>query len=236
MQATTTAQTAGPTRLALITGAARGIGRETARQLAAAGMQVIATSRRMEPLQGLANHAAIQARLLDVTDADAVAALVAELERGNVAVDVLVNSAGVFPDQGQSFAAVTESIIRADLEVHLFGAWRLIHALLPGMLARGYGRVVNLSSGYGAAGMGAGMTGYRIAKAAVNALTQIAAAECHGDVKVNAVDPGWVATEMGGPQAPTGVAAAAADVVHGATLPAGGPNGVLLRRRAVRPW
>ncbi|MDN5937986.1 MAG: SDR family oxidoreductase [Salinisphaera sp.] len=222
---------------ALVTGASRGIGRETAIHLARAGMRVLACGRDRAALQSLADAAGplLIAIPLDITDRAAVDGFIADLG-GQSAVDLLVNAAGIFPDQGRGFQAVDENCIRASLDVHLFGTWRLVHALLPGMLQRGRGRIVNLTSGYGCSGMGAGMTGYRIAKAAVNALTQIAAAECKGDVKVNAVDPGWVRTDMGGPDAPRSVADAAADVVDAATLPADGPNGVLLRQRQVVAW
>lgn len=227
---------------ALITGATRGIGYAAARQLAEAGHRVLLAGR-----DGAAAACAagiiqadtgtdVEARRLDVADAGSCQALLDTLSGDGEQVDVLVNNAGIFPDFGAGFFEVDEATIRAGLDVHFFGAWRLTRALLPGMLAHGHGRIVNLTSGYGAGGMGGGMTAYRVAKATVNALTQIAAAEARDDVKVNAVDPGWVATDMGGEQAPRTPAEAAADVIHAATLPADGPNGALLRYRKQAKW
>ena len=80
------------------------------------------------------------------------------------------------------------------------------------------------------------MTAYRVAKNAVNALTRIAAHETRGEVKINAVDPGWVATDMGGPTAPRTAAEAAADLAHAVLLPADGPNGALLRYQKPVDW
>jgi len=225
---------------ALVTGATRGIGRETARQLAASGAHVVLTGRSYQACTAAAdaihndNGGHVDALALDVTEASDIEALLARLP----AVDILVNNAGIFPDQGMAFDDVDEATIRAELDVHLFGAWRLCRAYLPGMLERGHGRIVNLTSGYGCTGMDAGMPGYRLAKASVNALTQIVAAEVegHGDIKINAVDPGWVRTDMGGDKAPRGVAEAAADVVWAATLPPDGPHGALLRYRESASW
>lgn len=227
---------------ALVTGATRGIGYAVAWQLAQAGQRVLLTGR--DSAAAASAAAMIQAetgtdiasRQLDVADAESCQALLDSLQATGEQVAILINNAGIFPDFGAGFFDVDEATIRAELEVHFFGAWRLTRGLLPGMLARGHGRIVTLTSGYGATGMGGGMTAYRVTKAAVNALTQIAAAEARGDVKVNAVDPGWVASDMGGEQAPRTPAEAAADVVHAASLPADGPNGVLLRHQQPADW
>lgn len=227
---------------ALITGATRGIGYAVAHQLAQAGQRILLTGRDRDTAARAAQ--VIQAdtggevlpQKLDVADAESCRALLDALRQSGEKIDILINNAGIFPDFGAGFFDVDEATIRAEMEVHFFGAWRLTRELLPGMLARGHGRIVNLTSGYGTSGMGTGMTAYRAAKAAVNALAQIAAAEARGDVKVNAVDPGWVASDMGGEQAPRTPAEAAADVVHAATLGADGPNGVLLRHQRPADW
>jgi NAD(P)-dependent dehydrogenase (short-subunit alcohol dehydrogenase family) len=105
------------------------------------------------------------------------------------------------------------------------------------MVERGYGRVVNVSSGYGAFSSGLGPdTAYAISKAALNALTLKLSRELRGDVKVNAVDPGWVRTRMGGRSAPRSVEEGADSVVWLATLPASGPNGGFFRDRRAVAW
>src|SRR5213079_3409033 len=105
----------------------------------------------------------------------------------------------------------------------------------PGMLARGFGRVVNVSSDYGSIGLGLhGPATYSVSKAALNALTIKLAQDCAAapDVKVNAVHPGWVRTKMGGPNATRSVEEGAREVVRLATLPANGPSGGFFHDRA----
>jgi NAD(P)-dependent dehydrogenase (short-subunit alcohol dehydrogenase family) len=118
------------------------------------------------------------------------------------------------------------------------GPLRLIEAFVPGMRERGYGRVVNLSSGAGQlSDMGAGYPAYRMSKAALNALTRITAAELgRGNVKINAMCPGWVRTEMGGPNATRTVDKGAETAVWLATLPADGPSGGFFRDMKPIPW
>ncbi|MES1942661.1 short-chain dehydrogenase [Salinisphaera sp. PC39] len=226
------------TRTALVTGANRGIGHETARRLADLGFRVLVAGRDADACRDTA--AALreaggdaEALTLDVTDPAAGETL------AGLAVDVLVNNAGIFPDYGVSVFDVAETTVRDAFEINFHGPLRIARALVPGMIERGHGRVVNLTSGYATLdGMGGTLTAYRTSKAALNALTCILAAECEsrGDVKVNAVDPGWVRTNMGGPQAPRSPAEAAADVVHAATLPADGPTGRLLKRGEPVSW
>lgn len=118
------------------------------------------------------------------------------------------------------------------------GPLRLIEAIVPGMRERGYGRVVNLSSGAGQlSDMGSGFPAYRMSKAALNALTRLTAAELGpGDVKINAMCPGWVRTDMGGPNATRTVEKGAETAVWLATLPADGPSGGFFRDRKPIPW
>jgi NAD(P)-dependent dehydrogenase (short-subunit alcohol dehydrogenase family) len=106
------------------------------------------------------------------------------------------------------------------------------------MIARGYGRVVNMSSLAGQlSGMSSGFPAYRISKAALSAVTRIAAAEAgKGDVKVNACSPGWVRTEMGGPNATRSPEKGAETAVWLATLPADGPTGGFFQDKASVPW
>lgn len=226
----------------LLTGANRGIGLATARLLAGAGHEILLTGRDAAGIAAIARQlqtdtgTSVTGRALDVTDATGCQRLLDEIVADPAGLDALVNNAGVFDDLGAGFFEVGEAAIYRAFEVHFLGAWRLVHGLLPHMNERGFGRIVNLTSGYGGAPPGPGMTAYRVAKNAVNALTRIAAHEIRGDVKINAVDPGWVATDMGGPSAPRTPDDAARDVTHAILLPSDGPNGALLRYQNPVDW
>ena len=112
-----------------------------------------------------------------------------------------------------------------------------MRALVPKMNAAGYGRVVNVSSGMGGvADMGGGYTAYRASKAALNAITRVFAHEARGDVKVNAVCPGWVRTDMGGPNANRAIDEGIAGIVWAATLPADGPHNGFFRDGVAVDW
>jgi NAD(P)-dependent dehydrogenase (short-subunit alcohol dehydrogenase family) len=128
------------------------------------------------------------------------------------------------------------SIVREAVEVNVFGAWRLAQAFTPRMRSAGWGRVVNVSSQAGSlASMGAGTPAYSTSKAALNALTRVLAAELRGTgILVNAVCPGWTATDMGGGGRP--VPEGAEGVVWAATLPDGGPTGGFFRDGKTLPW
>jgi NAD(P)-dependent dehydrogenase (short-subunit alcohol dehydrogenase family) len=227
-------------RTALVTGGNRGLGLETCRQLAAAGLRVILGSR--DPDRGARASAALGAEglevtpeALDVADPDSVSALARRLAADGIHVDVLVNNAGLYPVQG--ILALDEETVRDTLEVNVLGPWRTCRAFVPGMVERGYGRVVNVSSGDGAISDGVPGPGvYAISKAALNALTIKVAAAVRGNVKVNAVCPGWVRTDMGGAAAPRSVEDGAETITWLATLPDDGPTGGFFRDRAPIPW
>jgi NAD(P)-dependent dehydrogenase (short-subunit alcohol dehydrogenase family) len=229
----------GERRTALISGANRGIGLEIAGQLARAGLRVLAGSR--DPDAGeravapLADEGLdVRAVELDVGDPGAAARLGGEIDR----VDVLVNNAGVSGVTGTGAVAADLDEIKAVLEVNLFGAWRLAEAFAPGMRDRGWGRIVQLSSGMGQLeDMGGGAPAYRLSKVGLNGLTRMLAAELrdHG-VLVNSACPGWVRTDMGGPNARSSVEQGADTPVWLATLPDDGPTGGFFRRRQPIPW
>lgn len=225
--------------MALVTGANRGIGFEACRQLSGIGLRVVLTARDPE----LGEEAADKLRRrggdvlferLDVTDAASVDSCARRLSERGVGVDVLVNNAGVYPTEGTF--SIPEEVLRAALEVNLMGAFSTSEAFVPGMVRRGYGRVVNVSSGYASFGEGlSGPVGYAVPKAALDALTLKVAQAVRGDVKVNAMCPGWVATRMGG-WGGRPVEEAADTLVWLATLPADGPNGGFFRDRHPIPW
>ncbi len=227
-------------RTALVTGANRGIGFEVCRQLGRLGLRVVLTARRPDAGREAAVRLAAQgidARFepLDVTRETDAAACAERLAAAGVAVDVLVNNAAIYPEGG--FFTTASDVFRLAIETDALGALWTCRAFVPGMLARGHGRVVNVSSDYGSFGEGLqGPASYSIAKAALGAITVKLAQEARGDVKVNAAHPGWVRTEMGGPNAHLAVEEGADTIVWLATLPADGPNGALFHRRRVMPW
>jgi NAD(P)-dependent dehydrogenase (short-subunit alcohol dehydrogenase family) len=229
-------------RVALVTGANRGIGREAARQLARAGLFVVATGRDRARMVATAEELdregiQVQAEELDVADPESVTACASDLRRAGLTVDVLVNNAAILLDEGGSAVDLAEDVLRRTLETNLLGPVRTCRAFVPGMVERGYGRVVNVSSGAGSlARMGGYAPAYSISKAALNALTRQLAAHVHGDVKVNAVDPGWVRTDMGGPGAPGAPEKAVETIVWLATLPIEGPSGGFFYQRRPAEW
>jgi len=223
-------------RVAVVTGGNRGIGLEVSRQLAAKGLKVVLTARDGEKARQAA--AGLQGDVvpftLDVTDPQAPARLLESFDQ----VDVLVNNAGVFLDRDYGGLNLPISVLRETLDVNLIGPWQLSQAVVPGMRRRGYGRIVNVSSGLGAMSeMSGGYPSYRVSKSSLNALTRIFADELRGtNVLVNAVCPGWVQTDMGGPRAPVPVTQGADTIVWLATLPDGGPTGAFFRDRRQISW
>ncbi len=227
-------------RVALVSGGNRGIGLEVCRQLAEGGLTVILGSRDEErgrqAAEGLAGE--VVARQLDVSDAGSVERLAASIENDFGRLDVLVNNAGISNDDGQGGAEADLERVKEALEANLFGAWRLCEAAIPHMRREGYGRIVNVSTGLAALeDMGGGSPGYRISKTSLNALTRILASELRGTgILVNAVNPGWVATDMGGANANRTVEEGADGVVWAATLPNNGPTGGFFRDRRHVSW
>lgn len=235
-------------KIAVVTGANRGLGLETCRQLARLGLTVILTSR--DPAKGEAAAASlrdtgsdVRFHPLDVTDARSIQRLAQYVETGFGRLDVLVNNAGVFLDPLDSPDPGAASVLRADLdtvrrsmETNLYGPLLLCQALVP--LMQGRGRIVNLSSGMGQlSDMNGCCPGYRFSKTALNALTRSLADELkHTGIKINSVCPGWVRTDMGGPHAERPVEQGADTIVWLATLPEDGPSGGFFRDRKAIPW
>ena len=229
--------------VALVTGANRGMGLETCRALAQRGYQVILTSRDQQLGQQAAQPfvqqgLSVTSFALDVTNEGSIQHLQRVLEERFGGVDVLVNNAAIYPDKGRSVLEVEPETFHATMETNFYGPLLLCQAWVPGMITRGYGRVVNVSSRAGQlSAMGDFAPAYSASKAVLNALTRMVADAARGsNVLVNAVDPGWVRTRMGGPAASRSVELGADTIVWLATLPDGGPTGGFFHDRQPIPW
>lgn len=234
-------------KVAVVTGANRGLGFETCRQLAKQGFQVILTSR--DESKGKAAAEKLQAEglnvkfhLLDVTSPDSIEHLAQFIRNEFGRLDILVNNAGIALDfvsepEGSIFNSKIETLQKT-IETNTYAPLWLCQALIPLMKANNYGRVVNVSSGAGQLeDMQTGYPTYRISKTALNALTRIIANELkETNILVNAVCPGWVRTDMGGPNAPRSLEEGVDTIVWLATLPDDGPTSGFFRDRKPIAW
>jgi NAD(P)-dependent dehydrogenase (short-subunit alcohol dehydrogenase family) len=230
-------------RVAVVTGGNRGIGLEVCRELGRHGLRVVLASRDLGRGESAAAELAsagidVRPRELDITDQASVDDLSAWLESELGGADVLVNNAAILLEEDGDVLRIPDHIFRESLETNVLGALRLCQAIVPGMRRRRYGRVVNVSSGAGQlSGMAGYAPAYSLSKAALNALTRLVAHAGAGrNVLVNAVDPGWVRTDMGGSSAPRSLAQGADTIVWCATLPDGGPTGGFFHDRRAIPW
>jgi NAD(P)-dependent dehydrogenase (short-subunit alcohol dehydrogenase family) len=227
-------------RTVLVTGANRGIGLAIARRLAELGNSVLLGSRDLkagesaaESLRRLGLDA--QAVHVDLTVTAAIDAAINDLGNSGRQIDALVNNAGILHEK--PLLELTDSEINDSVAVHLSGPLRLMRLLAPNMIARGYGRIVNLSSGWGSFAEGMGGPGvYGVTKAALNAVTVRFAKELPSAVKINAMCPGWVRTRMGGQSATRSPDEGADTAVWLATLPDDGPTGGFFRDRERIEW
>ena len=228
---------------AIVTGGNRGLGLETCRQLAGLGYQVILTSRDREKGAAAATQLQMSPGLvhfypLDITSDESVQELHEHVVRELGTVHVLINNAAVFLDEDLPILQLPLETMQLTLETNTVSALRMCKAFLPLMLKQDFGRVVNVSSASGQMDeMHDDGAAYHISKLALNGLTRILAEAARGkNVLVNAVCPGWVRTDMGGPHATRSVETGARSIVWAATLPDGGPNGGFFRDGKPLPW
>ena len=231
-------------RTVLVTGANRGLGLEVCRQLADLGHRVILTSRTrskadvaVAALKREQSARTLEALELDVRSAASIEAAVQAIAERRGEIDTLINNAGVHYDTQQTASTASFAVVEEAIATNLMGAWRVTLAMLPFMGKRQHGIIVNVSSGAGAINsIGAGTPAYCVSKAGLNALTIALAADLKSrNILVNAVCPGWVATDMGGAggrPVPDG----ARGIVWASTLPPRGPTGEFFRNRRRLRW
>jgi len=228
-------------RIAIVTGANRGIGLEVVRQLAQRDYTVVLGSRDLAKGEAAARRLRmgdrVLVRSLDVTDQHAIDELRDEIAGSFGSLAVLVNNAAILYDTWQKASTADLDVVREALETNLFGAWRMCQAFIPLLRKSRHGRIVNVSSEAGSlAEMGGGTPAYATSKVALNALTRMLAAELRRDhILVNSVSPGWVATDMGGAGGRP-VSEGAASVVWAVELPDDGPTGGFFRDGRPVPW
>lgn len=225
-----------------MTGGNRGIGFATCRALGQQGLAVVLTAR--DESEGRCAEAELGGEghdvafyPLDVAKPGSVARCRALLEKDGVSVDVLINNAAIY-SEGDA-ASLDAARLDEAWAINTRGPWLVCDAFLPGMRERGYGRIVNISSGSGsfAEGLDPEHAAYAATKAALNAFTVcLAKILVREDIKVNAMCPGWVRTRMGGSAAPRTPEEAADTAVWLATLPKNGPSGAFFRDRQMITW
>jgi NAD(P)-dependent dehydrogenase (short-subunit alcohol dehydrogenase family) len=238
-------------KIALVTGGNRGIGKEIARQLALQNYHVLIGCRDAKKGHVVVEELkkdglSVDLLVLDVNNRRSIEEKINNITDNFGRLDVLVNNAGIILDRGVSVLDVEESVLKETFETNFFGAFRITQAVIPLMRQHKYGRIVNLSSGLSSFEIMSGQgpiqlhgssSAYRISKTMLNALTCLVAQEVTDmDIKINAVCPGRVQTDMGGIDAPNTVEQGADTAVWLATLGEDGPNGGYFRDRKQITW
>jgi len=238
-------------RVALVTGANKGIGFEIARQLAEKNIKVVLGTRNVD--RGAAACSRLTAEGLDadhvqidVNQARSIAAATGKIRDRSGRLDILVNNAGIMIDTQSDILELDPVIFRNTLETNALGPLLLAQACAPIMKLNGYGRIVNMASTLGALSEIASpespysdvrVPAYRLSKTLLNGITVLLAKELRNtNILVNSACPGWVRTDMGGPEAPLSPRQGAETPVWLATLPDGGPTGGFFRDRQPIPW
>ena len=238
-------------RIALITGANKGIGLEVARQLGKAGHHILLGAR--DEARGRAAEKALRDEgiavryvTVDLGDSASLLAVAADIEANEGRIDILVNNAGV-AIQGDGLPGSTDlDIVRRTFETNFFGAVAVTQALLPLVKKSSAGRIVNVSSGLGSIALNADpnwdyaavkLIGYNGSKAALNMFTVLLAAELKDTgIKVNAVNPGYTATDLNGNSGHQSIEEGAAETVRMAQIGNDGPTGAFTSTEGVEPW
>lgn len=234
-------------KIAVVTGANRGLGLATSEALARQGFKVIMAMRNPDKAQKDLNslkmkNADVVPMKLDLSQEKSILDFAEAIKREYGFVDVLINNAGILIDSedggNSSLFKTKASTIQKTFTTNTLGPFLLTQKIFPLMKQEGYGRIVNVSSGM--AQLSESQTAsaaYRLSKTALNMVTNLFASEVQGaDICVNAISPGWVRTDMGGPHADRTVDQGIKGILWAATLPKGGPNGGFFRDGKPISW
>lgn len=234
-------------KIAVVTGANRGLGLAASEALAQRGFKVLMAMRNPDKEQKTLNALKMKSldvvpMKLDVSQEKSINEFVEQIRKEYGFVDVLINNAGILIDSedggNQSVFKTKASTIQKTFTVNTLGPFLLTQKIFPMMKQEGYGRIVNVSSGMGQLSHSqSASAAYRLSKTALNMVTNLFASEVEGsDICVNSVSPGWVRTDMGGPNADRTVEQGIKGMIWLATLPKGGPNGKFFRDQDVIDW
>ena len=230
-------------KIALVSGAKRGLGFEISKQLARSGVTVIMTDH--DEVNGRKNTETLKNKGLDVvffpmeiTELESIRLAREFVEKEYGRLDILINNAGIFIDEKISGLTVDAETVLTTFKTNTLGHLLVSQAFIPLMKKNRYGRIVNMASGLGTLeGMGGGYPSYRISKTALNAVTSILAAETKGTgILINSMCPGWCRTEMGGPFADRSAEKGAETAIYLAALPDNGPTGSCFRDKKKIHW
>jgi len=224
-------------KIAVVTGANRGIGFAVAKGLLKKGVKVIVTSRKEEDgrkaMDELAEHGEAIYHQLDVTDMGSIKRLVAFLEEQFGKLDILINNAGINYDTWQNTVNADLDEVRDTIETNLMAPWQIIQEMLPLLRKSNGANIVNVSSGAGSLASQTGdRPGYSVSKLALNGLTlQFSRLLKEEKILINSVCPGWVRTDMGGDNANRSPDEGAETIIWAALLDQHGPSGGFFRDR-----
>lgn len=232
-------------KIALVSGANKGLGFEIAKQLAENNFKVILTARDSKKGEAATQklkadgHEVVFCRM-DIANSESVKKAAEFVQNKFGRLDVLVNNAGIFlkEDRRSSALAVGLRVVWETFETNAFGHFLVLQAFIPIMKKNGYGRIINVSSSMGVfSKMKGEYLSYRLSKSALNALTRIFAEELEGtNILINSMCPGWCYTDMGGPNAERSPEEGARTAIYLAILPDGGPSGKYFKDEKEIAW
>lgn len=231
-------------KVALVTGANRGIGLQVCRDLASQGIDVILTAR--DKVKGnvsaeMLQNEGLNVRFmqLDVTNSEQIQQVVRDIIDHFGRLDILINNAAVYADPGLNIQNLSSELLESSLQINTIGPFNIIQTVLPYMLHQESGRIINVSSGAGEMeSLNATTSAYRLSKFALNGLTIMFAdsVERYDNILINAVCPGWVRSDMGGQNAPRSIEKGAETIVWLAMNESQKISGKFFRDKKVISW